>query len=219
MKYPSRVQKAIDEMIMSGYFLTEQQQYILKEPDEQGYSELTVSVNGRNLCIENYDKKLKCEFVIKEAKYGMTMCVDHVLFVMDSEEHWKVYLIEMKSGMGKRTFLDVKRKVRANYFSIKALCAYLGIELSDKDIEVYVTYSSNSSNVTPNETPNPATLKAMTGQRYTGDVMQLEWNKNRIELKKPEKHEFVLHKVEMQKVPSPNSPSGQALVNSISITA
>lgn len=218
MSYPSRVQKAIDEMIVSGYFLAEQQQYVLKELDEKGYSELTVSVKGTNLCIESYDKKLRCAFAKQDKKYGMTMCVDHVLFVMDSEEHWKVYLIEMKTGMGNETFLDVKKKVRANYFSIKALCTYLGIELSDKDIEVYVTYSSRSSNVTPNETPNPATLKAMIGERYTG-VMQSEWNKDRIVLQNPEQHEFVLHKVEMQKVSSQNSPSGEALANSILITA
>lgn len=218
MSYPSRVQKAIDEMIVSGYFLAEQQQYVLKELDEKGYSELTVSVKGTNLCIESYDKKLRCAFAKQDKKYGMTMCVDHVLFVMDSEEHWKVYLIEMKTGMGNETFLDVKKKVRANYFSIKALCTYLGIELSDKDIEVYVTYSSRSSNVTPNETPNPATLKAMIGERYTG-VMQSKWNKDRIVLQNPEQHEFVLHKVEMQKVSSQNSPSGEALANSILITA
>lgn len=218
MSYPSRVQKAIDEMIVSGYFLAEQQQYVLKELDEKGYSELTVSVKGTNLCIESYDKKLRCAFANDEKKYGMTMCVDHVLFVMDSEEHWKVYLIEMKTGMGYETFLDVKKKVRANYFSIKALCTYLGIELSDKDIEVYITYSSRSSNVTPNETPNPATLKAMIGKQYKG-IMQSEWNKNRIVLQNPEQHEFVLHKVEMQKTSSPNSPSGKALANSILITA
>lgn len=217
MNYPSRIQKAINEFIMPEYFLDENQQYVLKETDAKGYSELTVFVNGKNLCIEHYDKKKRCGFVRKDKKFGMETCVDHVLFVMDSEEHWKAYLIEMKTGMGENTFIDVKKKVRANYFSIKALCAYLEIELSDRDIEVYITYESRNPNVTPNNTPNPATLKAKTGEKYTS-LMQSEWNKNRIILPGLENHEFVLHKVQMQRKTLEGDPPKSVLTNSISIT-
>jgi|GEM_PF-1105887 len=228
MPYPKRIQKAVDELIMKqyankdgvvcsqDYFLPEQQEYVLIENEGTGYSELTVFVPSINLCIENYDNKPKCSFVSENPKFGMNTCADHVILTLEQNERWKAHIIEMKTTMGEETFKGVKRKIRASYFSLKALCVYLGIELSDTDIEIYVTYEKETPDITPNHTSNPATLKSPIGHRYR-NLMQSEWNQNKLILRNPEQHEFILHKIEMKRIDSEKSPSGSVLVNSIQI--
>ena len=218
MAYPAYVQYGIDHFLKADklHLQPESNAYVLKEEDT-GYSELQVTVLSPNLCMINFDKINRWGVIDEKKSDGMGKGVDHVILMMDAEEKWKAYLIEMKTGMGEGTFADEKKKVRADYFKVKALCLYLGIDLSDENIRVYVTYEEKKAGITPNKTADPATLRTAVGEKYES-IMQSEWNQGIITIETAEKLTFPLHTIKMNKVISSNSSSGTALVNTINIS-
>lgn len=221
MPYPEKLQFALDKLIDpkilandekkdGGLIQKEQSSYLLKETKEEGYTELTVLVDNTNLCITEFDKTPKWGIINQKKELGLKKFVDNVILTLSDDGTWKAHLIEMKTGMGNGTFENVRAKIRANYYSVKALCVYLGIKLNDDDFDVYVTYENMRM---PSD---PALMKAPVGKKPS-NVIKSEWEKNRIIIKVPDELELPLIPIKMKRIVSANSPMGSALVGEIKI--
>lgn len=174
--------KKINTFILENYCITEldtgQNSYVLEEHDDAGLSTLEVSCSSGTdniLCIANYDKLPRCEFLSQSEKYGMRKCVDHVLLVQQSSGKWMVHLIEMKTSVGERTWVNIKQKVRASILNIKALAAVLDLPL--ENFMVYTTYENLAFDVHALE--NPVERKRHLGVPRTKED---EWDKNLIKI-------------------------------------
>ncbi len=91
-----KIDFTLANFIQEDYFAERTDRYMLEETSDTGQSELTLSVNGYNLCVKDFDTKPKCNFVRQDKRYGMRKSVDHLLF-RDNEGHWELHLIEMKT--------------------------------------------------------------------------------------------------------------------------
>ena len=174
--------KKINTFILENYCITEldtgQTSYFLEEHDDAGLSTLEVSCSSGNdniLCIANYDKLPRCEFLSQFEKYGMRKCVDHVLLVKQSSGKWMVHLIEMKTSVGEHTWVNIKQKVRASILNIKALAAVLDLPL--ENFMAYTTYENLAFDTRAPE--NPAERKSRLGVPGTKED---EWDKNLIKI-------------------------------------
>ena len=76
--YSRRVQYALDYFIEENYFLPMENSYDLKEEKESGKSSLNVTIANDNLCIFDFDRKHKCNFLKKDRNIGLQKSVDHV---------------------------------------------------------------------------------------------------------------------------------------------
>lgn len=136
--YNKRIQYAIDNFITEHYFLPMNSKYHLKEEKESGKSDLSVTIKHTNLCIYDFDNKKKCSFLRPEKKFGMQKSVDHILFE-EYTDGWRAHLIEMKSSVGYKTWLEsIKPKVRTSYFTALSIADFLGIQI--KEVIAYTTY-------------------------------------------------------------------------------
>ena len=70
---------------------------------------------------------------------GLRRSVDHVL-LQKKEEKWILHLIEMKSKVDNKKWHEIKQKIRASYFNVRALEGVLGIHIDE--IRTYTTYES-----------------------------------------------------------------------------
>ena len=113
-----RIQYGIDNFLEDNFFLPFSNSYCLEEKSETGRSKLHVDVQGDNLCSEDYDHKGKCNFLKKESPFKLRRSVDHVL-------------LQKK---------EIKQKIRASYFNVRALEGVLGIHIDE--IRTYTTYES-----------------------------------------------------------------------------
>ena len=120
-----RIQYGIDNFLEDNFFLP--------------FSKLHVDVQGDNLCSEDYDHKGKCNFLKKESPFKLRRIVDHVL-LQKKEEKWILHLIEMKSKVDNKKWHEIKQKIRASYFNVRALEGVLGIHIDE--IRTYTTYES-----------------------------------------------------------------------------
>ena len=55
--YTTRIKYAMDNFIVENYFLPMEGSYELKENSESGKSLLVLSIEGVNICVEEYDNK------------------------------------------------------------------------------------------------------------------------------------------------------------------
>ena len=173
--YTKRVQYAIDHFIKENYFLPEKKYYELKEKDHSGKSLLKLTINGLNICIEDYDDKIRCGFLREGKQFGMKKCIDHFVLI-ENGAVWDLYMFEMKSGVGNKTWVDIKSKLRSSFLNIKALCVFLGIALG----EVYActTYEEEKF-VTVQNNADPKTILAALGKKAI-DFKKDEWDKGQI---------------------------------------
>ncbi|ARJ38341.1 hypothetical protein SporoP8_05280 [Sporosarcina ureae] len=175
--YNSRIQYGIDHFISDDYFLPEKRYYELKEKDKNGKSLLKLTVDGVNICVEDYDEKNKCGFLRQEKKNGMKKCIDHFI-LKENGATWDLYMFEMKSGVGNKTWMDIKLKLRSSYLNIKALCGFLGIALGD--VYACTTYENEQfHNIQKNA--DPKTLIAPLGKKAI-DFKKDEWDKGEISI-------------------------------------
>lgn len=192
-----QLKKKIDTFILENYFITDQASYQLVECEDTGLSQLEVSFPAGLvdvICIANYDKKHRCEFLSITEKYGMRKCVDHVLLVKQNSGKWVVYLIEMKTSIGSNTWVNIRQKVRASILNIKALAAVL-----DLPIERFLIYTTYENLVFNNAAPeNPAERKRQLGVLGPKED---EWDKNRIiiNLLNTSKDEYYHSGIQMEK--------------------
>ena len=136
----------------------------------QGRSLLKLHVGAfDNICVSNYDKKGRCEFLVK--KWGMRRCVDHFILRYSSNA-WELHMIEMKSKVRRDDWEVIKEKFRASYWNIKIFTQFLGISFDIKKVFLYTTYEREDMSI--EESSNPRGNNLMLGQ-YIPDVSK-EWD-------------------------------------------
>lgn len=194
--YQTRIQYALDNFIMDQYFLPMSNFYLLKEEKDSGKSDLKLSINNDNLCIYDFDNKKKCAFLRTEKKYGMQKSVDHIIFENCSDE-WKLHLIEMKSGVGYKTWLEsIKPKVRTSYFTALAIADFMGIHIPLSNVQAYTTYEIDKFSHEANTRSRVSPLGYAARDPKTD-----EWEKGRMFLQIGEEIVIPHTKIQMTKNP------------------
>lgn len=64
--------------------------------------------------------------------------VDHIIFEQREGDKWRVHLIEMKTTVGHKTWVDARGKFRASYLLVQAIAAMLDMEI--EEVRMYTTY-------------------------------------------------------------------------------
>ena len=132
-----RTQFIIDELLKEDFVTVKEDDnvIILEENDDGGESRLEFRTKSNNtLTIENIDKKHTDMYFFKEgSKASMYKRVDHIIMdnVDEIADKWDIYLIEMKSTVSDKTWIDVKGKFRASYLFICAFAAMLDININN----------------------------------------------------------------------------------------
>lgn len=176
--YNNRITFGIDNFIEKDYFLPMENYYELKETIKQGESLLKLTVEGDNICVERFDDKKRCGFLRNEKKLGMQKCIDH--FVLKrSDDFWDLYMIEMKTSVGDKTWKEIKAKMRSSLLNIKALSEFLGITI--EKTYAYTTYEKEAF-TKPEDTSNPKALVTPIGEKAI-NFKRDEWDKNIIKIK------------------------------------
>ena len=171
------MQFAIDKFLKDNFFENKSNIYNLKENKQSGKSDLTLSVKGENLYINDFDNKGKCKFLKEEKEFGMNKSVDHII-LQKVGDIWTAHLFEMKTSVGNRTWLEIKQKVRTCYMTIKAVAVFLGIEIND--VCVYTTYEFDKFSDYPKETTNTKLYTPLLGKKMPN--CKEEWDNNFIKL-------------------------------------
>lgn len=193
--YSKRIQFAIENFIMEEYFLPINSVYYLKEEKDSGKSDLHVTINNTNLCIYDFDNKKKCNFLRPDGKLGMQKSVDHILFEEYSNK-WRVHLIEMKSGVGNKTWLEsIKPKVRTSYLTALSIADFLGIQIAD--VIAYTTYEDERFQGTQNDA-NPKVMFPALGV-VARHPFNDEWNKDCMYINLGEEKKIQHKKIKMVK--------------------
>ena len=201
----TRVKFALDNFIVENYFLKTSNLYHLKEERDSGKSDLTLEIANENLCIYDFDNKGKCQFLRTDKKLGMQKSVDHIIFEK-CQDGWRLHLIEMKSGVGYKTWFEsIKPKVRTSYFTALAIADFLGIRI--RDAIAYTTYE-NEKFGDVNNLVNPRTLVPLLGQAAR-DANRDEWQKDRIILNVDGEFVITHKKIQMQRNPVTGVLEGQ----------
>lgn len=198
--WDTRVRFALDHFIVENYFLEMSHSYHLKEEKDTGKSDLILEIANENLCIYDFDNKGKCQFVRTDKKSGMQKSVDHMIFEK-CRKGWKLHLIEMKSSVGYKTWLEsIKPKVRTSYFTALAIADFLGIRI--QEAIAYTTYENDKFDDASNLT-NPRTLVPLLGLA-AWDANKDEWKKDRIILNVDGEFAIVHRRIQMKR----NSDTG-----------
>ncbi|KAF5087258.1 hypothetical protein DSECCO2_48150 [anaerobic digester metagenome] len=173
----TRIQYALDHFIAEKYFDAESEEYLLKEMCDSGKSELKIKITGDNLCIQDFDNRGKCNFVRPDKTIGMNRSVDHLIF-RKTDDQWELHLIEMKSSIKNRKWIEVKQKFRASYLNAKAIAAFIGITI-DKVI-LYTTYENAEITDRPGKTTDLKSYAPKLGEKLI-DIKK-EWDTGIVEL-------------------------------------
>ena len=190
---------ALANFIKEGYIEPEATNYLLEETESQGRSELSVVLTGENLCMKNYDRKPRCGFFRCDSEFGMQKCVDHfILHHREKEKGWDLYMIEMKTTVGNKTWQEIRTKVKASYLNIKAFVAVLGIEI--RQTIVCITYAEAKIGG-PKQTTNPRAYAPLVGGNDVIDVRR-EWQTKQMVLDfgRGEKEIFFHYPIQMKRV-------------------
>lgn len=172
--HDDRLNYVLHEFIAPEYVEAESSEYLLIENQDSGHTELTLHIEGENLCIAQYDKKSRCGFWNRDSRTGLSKCVDHAI-LQHTNGGWVLHMIEMKGRMDNRKWFDVRLKNRASYLDIQALCIALGIRI--KAVYTYTTYAENRFSRVQNRT-NPRMMAAPLGRRCIDPVQ--EWSQGKM---------------------------------------
>ena len=166
---------------------------------------MTLEIANENLCIYDFDNKGKCQFLRTDKKFGMQKSVDHIIFEK-CQDGWRLHLIEMKSGVGYKTWFEsIKPKVRTSYFTALAIADFLGIRI--RDAIAYTTYENDKFGDV-NNLVNSRTLVPLLGQAAR-DANRDEWRKDRIILNVDGEFVITHKKIQMQRNPVTGVLEGQ----------
>lgn len=202
--YNRRIQFALQNFIVDGYFLPMDNTYHLKEERDSGKSNLNVTIKNPNLCIYDFDNKKKCNFLRTEGKLGMQKSVDHILFENDSDI-WRIHLIEMKSTVGYKTWLEsIKPKVRTSYLTALAIADFLGIQI--QDVAAYTTYETEQFSTFRNLEDPKAKVPPLG--MVARNALKDEWNKDCMYLNLGEEKKIKHKKIQMIRNVSTNVLEG-----------
>lgn len=185
----------IKELMKEGFIVPKSRDIRLLELEDTGKSELTMHLMSEyNLCIENADKqKTEMHFFQTDAKKSLYKRVDHMIFSRQSEDEWKLYLIEMKSSVGRRKWGEVKGKFRSSYLLGLAIAGMLELKLSET--VMYTTYEKVAFH--PPDTM-PSARRMPLGRASVS--MEEEWHGGRFSLNLGERIYFKHIPVQMQKM-------------------
>lgn len=203
-----RVQYGISNFLEDNFFLPPNNAYWLEEKSESGRSELQVDIEGDNLCSEDYDHKGKCNFLKESSPFKLKKSVDHVLLQKKGAK-WILHLIEMKSKVDNKKWIEIKQKIRASYFNVCALEKVLGIHIGE--VRTYTTYedigfwSSNGS-------ADPKIVVAPLGKPMP-PAPEHEWENNSISVDVGEVVQFQHNAIKMQR-----TEDGTKLIGKLSIS-
>lgn len=194
----SNFEYAKENFIEDNYFVDKSDVYILEEFKENGKSRLTVNIgSANNICVKNYDNKNRCCFLRKEKKYGMCKCIDHFIIICQNDK-WNLYMFEMKTSIGSKSWMDIKEKYRASYLNILALCIFLNIHID----AVYACTTFNKTKFYSAESnPDISSLKIPLG--YSPSELKTseeEWNADTVKINLGYKTiSFIHKKIQMKK--------------------
>lgn len=206
--YSKRVQFAIDNFIMDEYFSPMEQTYHLREGEDSGKSDLSVSIGNNNLCIDDFDHKKKCNFLQTSGKKGMQKNVDHILFE-NRNDNWRLHLIEMKSSVGYKTWREaIKRKVRTSYLTALAIADFLGIQITD--VIAYTTYEEEKF-LASGSGANPRAMIPPLGEPARNPLVD-EWGKDQMFLNMGEEMRIPHKKVQMARNAETNVLEGTLVI-------
>lgn len=132
----------IDELMIEDFFEWSTNTIHLEETDKSGESKLDFQVVSKeNLMLRNADKKRTLlPFFQDDNSKSLFKRVDHIIFEHLVDENWKLHLIEMKSAMFDKKWMEVKGKFRASYLLSQGIAAML--EMNIVDICMYTTYEN-----------------------------------------------------------------------------
>ncbi len=189
-----RILYGINNFLEDNFFLPFSDSYKLEEKSESGKSELQVDIQGDNLCSEDYDHKGKCNFLRKNSSFKLQRSVDHVLLQKKGDK-WILHLIEMKSKVDDKKWQQIKEKIRASYFNVRALEAVLGIHINE--VKVYTTYEDTGF-WKADGSEDPKIIAAPLGKPIS-PMADEEWENNTIHVDVGELVEFQHTAVKMQR--------------------
>jgi hypothetical protein len=111
------------------------------------------------------------------------------------EKKWILHLIEMKSKVDDKKWIEIKQKIRASYFNICALEKVLGIYIDE--VRAYTTYE-NTGFCSSDRNADPKTFVAPLGKPMPPSPAH-EWENNVISVDIGEVVQFQHHAVRMQR--------------------
>ena len=151
----------IQNFIVDDFFDAVNIEYKLIENEDGGKSELNwICKNEISMCISNFDnKKTDFKFLKSNESLHLSTRVDHVVFELNQNQKWDVFLIEMKTTIGSRTWNKVKGKFLASYLVTKAIAAIIDFEI--ENFYFYTTYEKASWG---HKEEDPAEKKPHSGQ-------------------------------------------------------
>ena len=173
--FPERTQFALDHLLKSDLFLKTSSHYDLEEKDPLGLSILHISGLKDNLCIENLDKKVGCNFLNEDPKNGMGKQSDYLIFEY-LEKKWILHMIEMKTTVNDKEWIGIRYKSRTSYLIALAIAVFLGIEIAQ--VHAYTTYERVKFH-SFDEVTNPVLYKPKLGERKP-DNKKDEWDKGKL---------------------------------------
>ena len=183
----------MNELMKKGFIVHKSNEMLLLETEESGASELNVYLTSEdNLWIENVDKQ-KTELLFFQTGKSLYKRVDHMIYSRQKDNKWKLYLIEMKSCVGDKTWQDVKGKFRASYLLGLAIAGML--ELSISETVMYTTFEKVL--LKPPETM-PSARRLPSGRNMVR--MEDEWNGGRLCLNFGERVPFVHIPIQMNRI-------------------
>lgn len=184
----------IEKLMLPGFITYEKQDMVLEELKESGRSLLHVQLlSEKNLCIANMDdKKTIFQFFCADDKLCMKKRVDHMIFEHQRKDQWKLYLIEMKSSVGEKKWIEIKGKFRASYLVGQAIAGMLEMDIAET--VMYTTFAQVHFN--PSDTM-PTARRSRSGRVMVR--MEEEWSGGKFGLNFGERISFVHQPVPMKK--------------------
>ena len=199
-----RVRYGIENFLEEDFFLPPNVSYFLEEKSESGRSELQVEIKGDNLCSADYDHKGKCNFLKEGSRFKLKRSVDHVL-LQKKEEKWILHLIEMKSKVDNKKWIEIKQKIRASYFNLCALESVLGLRIDE--VRIYTTYDNTGFRSLKSST-DPKLFVAPLGKQMP-PAPENEWKNGVISVDIGEVIQFKHSAVKMQRTEDGSKLTGK----------
>ena len=161
----------IDELMVDGFIDRTGKRILLKETDDTGQTDLLFELDSeQSLTIKNVDKKNTNLMFFQTTKTkSMFKRVDHIVFENVGDNIWRVHLVEMKSGVGSKTWMETKGKFRASYLLVQGLAAML--EMQIEEVCMYTSYESCDFELSDTM---PVERRVLVGEKHV--KIDDEWN-------------------------------------------
>lgn len=170
----NRLEYIVNKLFKENFMVKIQDKVCLEETESTGKTILDVRINSEdNYCIKKADDKSMTEiaFFRPEKQFSMKKRVDHIIFEKKDDDNWNIHLIEMKTTVGEKTWIDAKGKFRASLLLSEAIASMLGMRV--QDIKMYTTYEKVDLK---QDAYSPTSHRGRTGEKMVRS--EDEWNGN-----------------------------------------